>query len=203
MFQSRELTIKGTSPLIMHNGRLADPLDPFSKEMKRLSGKRKKTDEDMAVMAVMEWCGGLYHSEGDIEIADGMVKWGNGIIPIVPAALIEACIAEGAKKSKLGKQAKAGVIVNDDVPLKYKGPTDMNQLMSDARFASRKQARVQQNRIMRTRPIFREWSCTFKVEFDPEVMNWEQVLEATIQAGRYVGLGDWRPKHGRFEVVKS
>lgn len=118
MFQSRELTIKGTSPLIMHNGRLADPLDPFSKEMKRLSGKRKKTDEDMAVMAVMEWCGGLYHSEGDIEIADGMVKWGNGIIPIVPAALIEACIAEGAKKSKLGKQAKAGVIVNDDVPLK-------------------------------------------------------------------------------------
>jgi hypothetical protein len=75
--------------------------------------------------------------------------------------------------------------------------------MVDERFALRKSVRVQQNRVMRSRPLFRKWSCTFTVEFDTEVVNTEQVIEAIIASGRYEGFGDWRPKYGRFEIVKS
>jgi hypothetical protein len=203
MFQSMQVKVKGIAPLVMHNGRLADPFDPFTRELKRITSKRKKTDEDLMAASSVEWCGGLYHTEGDIEIGDGVVLWGKNIKPIVPASLLKACIVEGAKKAKLGKQAKAGVIVDEDCELEYTGPKDMNKLMSEPRFALRKQARVQQNRVMRTRPIFREWALAFGVEYDPEVMNVEQVLEALIQAGRYVGLGDWRPEFGRFEVVRN
>jgi hypothetical protein len=204
MFQAKQVTIKGIAPIIMHNGRLADPLDPFSKELKRLNDNNKgksKTDEKSAVISVVEWCGGLYHTDGTIEICDGLVKWDKAIQPHVPADLLKACIVGGAQKARLGKQAKAGVLVTEAGTLDYKGPKDVNTLMADSRFVIRKQARVQASRIMRTRPMFRDWQCTFTIEFDPEVMNWEQVFEALIQAGRYVGLGDWRPEHGRFEVA--
>jgi hypothetical protein len=204
MFQAKQIKIRGVAPFIMHNGRLADPMDPFTKELKRLNDNNKargKTEEKSAIASVVEWCGGAYHTDGDIEISDGIVKWGEDIRPCIPADMLKACIVEGAKKAKLGKQAKAGVLVMDAGSLEYKGPKDMNVLMADPKFVLRKQARVQASRVMRTRPMFRDWSTTFQVEVDPEVINWEQVLEALIQAGRYVGLGDWRPEHGRFEVV--
>ena len=35
----------GIAPLLMHNGALANPLNPLVKEMKAITGLRKKTDE--------------------------------------------------------------------------------------------------------------------------------------------------------------
>jgi len=37
-----KLKLTGISPLIVHNGQLADPLNRFSKLMKAVTGKRKK-----------------------------------------------------------------------------------------------------------------------------------------------------------------
>ena len=81
----------GISPLIMHNGQTADPLNKFARELKQLSGKRKKTDEDYAAMAKIEWMAGLYVNN------DGYL--------IVPSFVIESAIYEGAKKQKLGFRA--------------------------------------------------------------------------------------------------
>ena len=38
--------IIGSQPVMMHNGRLANPLDPYTKACKRISSKTKKSDED-------------------------------------------------------------------------------------------------------------------------------------------------------------
>jgi hypothetical protein len=55
---------------------------------------------------------------------------------------------------------------------------------------------------MRTRPIFNRWSLTFEVQVDNEEFP-KKTLETSIQdAGRLVGIGDWRPKHGRFELTE-
>ena len=54
------LSIEGTAPLLMHNIRLADPLNPIAKAMKAISSKRKKTDDDLAQLARLEFEGGLY-----------------------------------------------------------------------------------------------------------------------------------------------
>ena len=41
------ITITGTAPMLMHNGRLANPLDPATQTLKALTSKRKKTDDDL------------------------------------------------------------------------------------------------------------------------------------------------------------
>ena len=54
------ITITGTAPLLMHNGRLANPLDPSTQALKSLTSKRKKTDDDLFDIARAEFLGGLY-----------------------------------------------------------------------------------------------------------------------------------------------
>jgi hypothetical protein len=201
MFQKIEYKIKGIAPLVMHNVRLADPLDPFTREVKRLTAAAKKTDDGAAALSRVEWSGGMYHTMGEIEIKDGVVSWDKRIRPIIPSDMIMACVVDGAKKAKLGKQALAGIMVPDDAILEYDGPKDLNALMADAKHRLCKVVAVQRNRVMRTRPIFRSWSATIALEVNPELLNDEQVTQAVMVAGRQCGMGDWRPKHGRFEVV--
>jgi hypothetical protein len=61
---------------------------------------------------------------------------------------------------------------------------------------------VQRSRIMRARPIFKNWGISFQVNIIDE-MTWDagmvrQILE---EAGKYQGLLDFRPLFGTFEVV--
>ncbi len=91
-----EVELAGDS-LIMHNGQTADPLNPFSKAMKEISGKRKKTDSDYEAMANIEYKAGLY------------VDAKNNVI--VPSRVLESVLVEGAKKSKEGKLALSGMFV--------------------------------------------------------------------------------------------
>jgi len=57
--QTITFEVRGNLPLLMHNSRLASPLDKYSKELKSISGKRKKTDEDHELMALIEARGSL------------------------------------------------------------------------------------------------------------------------------------------------
>ena len=40
------IKLTGQRPLLMHNGRLANPMDKYTREISTISGKRSKTDED-------------------------------------------------------------------------------------------------------------------------------------------------------------
>lgn len=59
-------------------------------------------------------------------------------------------------------------------------------------------------RIMRYRPKFLEWRLCFEVHVEDEIPK-AVVKEALEIAGRYVGIGDWRPakkgKFGKFQVT--
>jgi hypothetical protein len=46
------------------------------------------------------------------------------------------------------------------------------------------------------------WSILFELEFDDSIINEESVLKAAVDAGALIGLGDWRPKFGRFTVER-
>lgn len=183
-----KVKLTGVSPFLMHNGRLSDPLSPIVKEMKAISGKRKKVDADLEELARLEFLGGSYADK-------------NGC-PIVPGELIEAALVNGAKKSKLGKVFKAAVFCEGDFLLKYDGPKTMEKLWKDEKFRLTCAARVQNSRIMRTRPMFEKWELIADVEFLDDVVQEKDVMDAIIEAGRTVGIGDWRPKFGRFNVEK-
>lgn len=182
-------TWTGIRPLILHNGRLADPLDDFSRALKEVSSKRKKTDADYEQMARLEFEGGLYFD----------TKAG----PYMPSDCIEACIQAGAKKSRIGKDVAAVVFVQDEiVKIDYDGPRTVDSMWKEReRFVLRKACKVAQAKVMRTRPMIPTgWSITFTLEYDESIVNSAALTRAMVDAGALCGLCDWRPRFGRFIV---
>lgn len=64
------------------------------------------------------------------------------------------------------------------------------------------QVKIGSSRILRSRPRFDDWSLVFKIvnkdnRIQPLVIK--SILE---NAGAYVGIGDYRPKYGLFEITK-
>lgn len=178
--------LTGISPIMLHNERLANPRDPHTIELKKLTSQRKKTPEIIDQIAELEWRAGFYEEGGR---------------PVVPADNILATIKEGARKRKLGKQASAGIFAEKRAfPLEYDGPKDIDGLWADGRFFDYRSVKVQQNRTMRARPRFDEWSVRVELVFDPEVMAEDEVIEALETAGTMVGLCEKRPQFGRFTV---
>lgn len=180
--------IVGSAAIILHSGQLADPLNEWSKAMKRVSSKRAKTEADFAEMAKIEWYGGLYTTGGR---------------PCLPGYVIEAALVTAAKKSKRGKQAQAGIFCADNYVLH--GPHDsltIDEMWESGDYRLTVGARVGNVRIMRTRPMFREWWCEFEVVFDDGMLNEADIVEIVQTCGDQIGLCDWRPKYGRFVVER-
>lgn len=80
-----KLRLIGQTPFLMHNSRLANPLDVYTKEIAKRSGKRKKTEEDIEELARLEWEGGLYLNDGEIKI---------------PMRVVNKTLERGATKQK-------------------------------------------------------------------------------------------------------
>lgn len=181
--------IRGTAPTLMHNGQLADPLNDFSIALKEITGKRKKTEADQWEMSRIEHEAGLYLNNR------GRPYW--------PALNIRAMIIAAAKKSKEGPVAKTAINVSGDTELIYDGPKTVDGLWKDKRFVNRVRTKMGAGTsVMRTRPIFNEWELKFDVPFFPDLVNKKTVVDWVALAGRVIGLSDWRPQHGLFEVVE-
>lgn len=60
---------------------------------------------------------------------------------------------------------------------------------------------ISRARIMRSRPEFRDWKCKFTMEITDDALDFTVVKEILVMAGKYKGVGDFRPEYGRFEVV--
>jgi hypothetical protein len=181
-----EISIRGLCPMLMHNGALADPLDERTISLAAITGKRVKTRADHEEIARREWYGGL---------------WLTDKLPCLPQEAIEATFVQGAKTRKKGDAAKAGFVANEPAMLVYDGPTDLAELWDDARFRLRKGVRVHRARPMRTRPRFPEWSAVISATFLTTELNRSEVVDFMKIAGATRGIGDWRPKYGRFEVL--
>lgn len=179
----------GGDTLIMHNGQTADPLNKFAKAMKEISGKRKKTDADHKALADIEFRAGLYvDSQGRV---------------IVPGRVYEAVLANGAKQSREGKQALSGLFVDNDAVLEYDGgPLSVDELVAREEFRLAVAVRVGTSKVIRTRPLFRNWRATFVLSINTTVASDASVKRWVQDAGALVGVGDWRPRHGRYDVLK-
>ena len=184
------LRLVGCRPVIIHSGRLADPLDEFSKAIRRISSKRNKTDADHEQMAKLEFLGSLWLA-------------GQPLRPVIPDHVIHACLIEGAKKSKHGPAARAGLCCSEHAVLEYDGPIDPHELWNNKTFVLRAGVKVRQNRVMRTRPIFHSWHANVQLEYEDSLLNAEQVVGFASTAGFEVGIGDWRPRYGRFQVESA
>lgn len=178
--------IEGISPLLMHSSRLADPLDEFSREMKALTSKRKKTDTDLAKLYELEWRGSLYlDDDGD---------------PCIPPENLDEMMRRSAMKVKDGESFKAGCIAIEAAKLRLAKRWNIDRAASDPEYIHRKSKCVNRNRVMRTRPIFRSWAASVTFQFDESLISEASIRQTLERAGRIVGIGDERPRYGRFIV---
>lgn len=187
-----KLRLVGETPLLMHNNRLANPLDNYSQALGRKSGKRKKTIEDIWELSRIEWEGGLYLYDGEIKI---------------PMRVINKTLERGATKQKNGMLWKSGCMVMDDYcPLQYRGPkikvNGNGEIPNPAldeffyKYLHQTMVRVSTSSCLRSRPIFEDWSLITTIAYDGNVINRETVVGCAEDAGRLVGMCDWRMEKG-------
>ena len=172
-----EVTIKGTTPLLVHRFPMAGADEP----------SKKRT-------GVPDW-------QAEAEIA--LYKDENGTL-YEPASHIEASLQNAAKSFKIaGKRgATYGKLVGATLEVYPDAiPHKITEYVIDSRPVV-----IQRARIIRYRPRFDEWELDFTLRLLDEQLKIDVVKEILDQAGLYVGIGDYRPqrggKFGKFMVTK-
>lgn len=165
----------------MHNGRTADPIDPFAQRLKKVSAKRAKTEDDYILMAQIEQEAGLY--------------WSDEMGVYMPVDNLLRMFLDAAKKLKLGRQA-VGIMPTAEygVSLVFDGHKNYKRITTEDKFRFRKAVGVNGSKVMRTRPLIPSgWTAEILIELDSDLIDVEQFRDICEIAGLRIGLGDWRP----------
>lgn len=187
--------IRGLVPTMMSNGRLANPMDKFAKAIAEIKTKpsKKRTDSDYEEIARLEFMGSLYLDDG------GFPSW--------PGENIEGMLSSAAKKERFGKDFRAGLQSDGNWRLLFDTPdgvkaNDLEALFLNENFRDTRRVKGKTGMTtLRTRPIFHQWELKFSISHRTDVVNKETVMRWVEISGSLVGLSDFRPKYGRFEVV--
>ena len=173
--------------MLHHNIRLANPMDEGSLKLKSLTSVRKKTEDIYSQITDLEFQYGMYYDER--------------VGPYIPGIWLDATLIEGGKLQKNGSKIKRSTLVVDTlVPLQYDGPRDLATLTRDPSFSDMRAVTIGTAKNMRCRPRFKDWSAEFTIQYNSELINRDELITALKTAGACIGLGDYRPRFGRFEV---
>jgi len=189
------ITVQGGTPLLMHNVRLANPIDKFTQAVSEAASNYKatKTEADFAELARREWLGGLY--------------WEPEIGPYVPASWIKgSLIRGGVAYGRKGTTVKAALHLDEDmVPLASKFPENLADAWKDDQFRDVRGVKVGKNVVMRTRPRFDVWAVETTAYLDENLLDLKVLRSIAEKAGFGVGMGDFRPEKGgtfgRFTAI--
>lgn len=179
--------LTSTRPTLLHNGRLANPIDPYTKALKSLTSKRKKTDEDLIDIMRLEARAGAY------ETKDGFLA--------MPTGNVYGCFFEAAKAFKLGKMIKLALRYEDKAELLLVGgkKVEVDKYLTIPGNIDYRLVKVGTSRIMRSRPIVRNWETTHVFELDETLMDKRELAKIFERAG-LLGIGDMRPTYGTFKI---
>jgi hypothetical protein len=166
------VTIKGIAPLLQHRY----PSEKEETKILKVRGTRDYSKE--AELA-------LYRDE------QGMIcQPADHILGALIKAATDFKITGKGKKTYRDLVRSAVVISPDLIP------------HHNSKWAvDRRPVVVQRSRIMRERPRFDEWELAFVVEILDEQLEASALKQIFDQAGK-VGIGDFRPRFGRFMVTE-
>ena len=166
--------IRGIAPLLMNKFKMPDEGEPEA------AARRDKQYDP-------------------VEDANSALYREEGIGCYAPSTWIEAALREAGKEFK-GKgrgSLKATVLSSvfidpEKIPL---GKDTFDEI-------DKRPAVIQRNRIIKSRPRFNQWELEFTVNFDENRIKKDVLKQMIAEAGATKGIGDYRPKFGRFEVVE-
>ncbi len=170
-------TIRGLCPLLMHRFSEDSLTTPTKK-----TGDKKLTDDEKRTVA-KEY---LYLEKGKLS---------------QPAIHIESTMQKASTQFKMagnGKKTykelvKGGVFVFPDmIPHKYqKWEVDSRAVVNPSTGG----------RKMCYRPCLDKWELEFELQVNDDRADAEVIKQMLEHAGAYIGIGSYRPRFGRFEVV--
>ncbi len=167
-----DVEIKGIVPLLQSN-----PISVTDSDVKKTPGKPDYTKEAEQK---------LYRN------TDGKI--------FVPSTWVEGTLRKASSLFKIPGRGKATYkdLVLSSIIVE---PTEIlikpQKYEVDARTVV-----INRSRVMRYRPIFKEWTLNFKINVLEEQFSEDAVQQILVHAGGYKGIGDYRPKFGRFEVTQ-
>ena len=137
-----------------------------------------------------------------------VAKAGRYLLPdgtfYIPAFAIRSSILEGAKGYRIGKSSAVSIlsgailIADGAFPLLR----DNKALNGDEYSVFSTRAVVQGQGIIRSRPrIELPWQVKVTFNYIPDVASLAQIEGIANRAGQIIGLLDYRPKFGRYEVT--
>lgn len=181
-------TVKGVAPLMQHKYPMPD-LSDLSKGGKKSTGAKDYTQE---------WRDYLY--------ADA-----NGNI-YQPSVHFEAAMTKAAVGFKItGKRGKtykdlfsANIVVDPErIPHNIKVPDQLDADADKQLYIDVRPVLVQRARVVRMRPTFKAgWELSFEIMVNDDEIQPDLLQDILVLAGKTVGIGDYRPKFGRFSVVE-
>lgn len=196
-----KITLTGERDLLLHH----DNID-FSERVKKWQkdpGNRSKSVAGDDRSPAWSWIGYLYHDKKQL---------------VIPADNLMTVLREGAKRVSTGKrggtfksQSQSSILINEESwPLLVNGISvpwsDLITLGNEEQFEAHqseserlgfelfvKRAKIGNAKHVRVRPRFQNWSCSGTVTILDDTINKETLEMILSQAGRFAGLGDWRP----------
>lgn len=133
-----------------------------------------------------------------------------GVGVYFPAVSFEACLVNAAKQHKVtGRQTatkfvQSGVFCTDEyLPFLVNGKKIMSLddplIKIDKRTVKNPSTR---GRNTRYRAIFDNWESNFRIIVQNDDYVTKKLLKEIIEdGGRFIGVGDYRPRFGRFELI--
>lgn len=179
-------TIKGTSPLLMNRFTEEAEISVSSTTKKATKATKDTPREQAKKKAYIDEQGVLY----------------------VPGMNVFACIIQGGQFIKIGRakatNAKSSIIPAAMILEEERCTLGTKDFEVDTRSVV---IPATGGRIMAHRPRLDEWECSFTIDlFDPDILSASDVRQIIDDAGKKVGLGDFRPSRkgpfGRFVVTE-
>lgn len=179
--------VEGIAPLMQHRYPLPD-FENMSKGGKRATGEKDYTQE---------WRQYLYVN-GDKEVYQ-------------PAVHFDGCLTKASAGFKIQGQRgktysqlfKGNVFCSPDEILHgIKEPENLDTDGDKCLYLDIRPVVVQRARVARIRPCFKPgWKLSFEIQVLDDQIPSNVVNEVLQLAGRTVGIGDFRPRFGRFMVT--
>jgi hypothetical protein len=143
--------------------------------------------------------------EAEVEAEAATYRDANGVCCLKGEAFRGSLLgAASSWKGKGRKSMKSAfshlTIIEELAKLQRRDGSPITDYVIDARRAT-----IGRASIIRRRPRFDEWSCTFTVEYDPKLIPDPKIIvDIMHDAGNRIGVGDYRPGRngpfGRFAV---
>lgn len=195
--------LTGTQPLLMHADDIewADTMEDW--RANKDNKKKSKAGDDRT--PAFRWIGSLYRNEaGEIIVpTDNIMRAlmeGGALVPV-----------PGSARKTFKAQSQSGIMPRDiGWPLTNNGkPIDgvgIEQLLQEADFKVHqakvakmgfslfiKRAKIGQSKHVRVRPKFENWGATGLLGVSDDQITRPILADILEMAGKYKGLGDWRP----------